>query len=82
MPNMEELLNQTSVELTRDRTVQLFISKTDLNYACGQTKLSEKQADNAFSQLSEGNSADTIDFNLKRGFYGLADTPTIFQEIN
>ena len=27
MPNMEELLNQSSVEVTRDRTVQLFILK-------------------------------------------------------
>ena len=30
MPNMEELLNQISVEITRDRTVKLFISKIDL----------------------------------------------------
>ena len=33
MPNMEELMNQISVETTRDRTVQLFISKIDLDYA-------------------------------------------------
>ena len=42
MQNMEELLNQISVEITRDRTVQLFLSKTDLDYASGQTKLSEE----------------------------------------
>ena len=35
MPNMEELLNQISVELTRDRTLHLFISKIDLDYANG-----------------------------------------------
>ena len=28
MPNMEELLNQISVEISRDRTLQLFISKS------------------------------------------------------
>ena len=42
MPNMEELLNQISVELTPDRTIQLFISKIDLDYAYGQMKLSEE----------------------------------------
>ena len=33
MPNMEELLNQISVEITRDRTMQLFMSKIDMDYA-------------------------------------------------
>ena len=42
MPNMEELLNQISVEITRDRTLQLFISKIDLDYAFGQMNLSEE----------------------------------------
>ena len=42
MPNMGELLNQDSVKITRDRTVQLFISKTDLDYPNGQMKLSEE----------------------------------------
>ena len=31
MPNMEELLNQISVEISRDRTLQLFMSKIDLD---------------------------------------------------
>ena len=42
MPNMEELLNQILVEITRDRTLQLFMSKIDLDYAYGQMKLSEE----------------------------------------
>ena len=42
MPNMEKLVNQISVETTRDRTAQLFISKTDLDYAYGQMKLSKE----------------------------------------
>ena len=33
MPNMEELLNQISVEITGDRTKELMISKIDLDYA-------------------------------------------------
>ena len=42
MQNMEELLNQISVEISRDRTLQLFLSKIDLDYAYGQMKLSEE----------------------------------------
>ena len=42
IPNMEELSNQISVEITLDRTLQLFISKTDLDYAYGQMKLSKE----------------------------------------
>ena len=38
---MEELLNQFSLEITLDWTVQLFISKIDLDYAYGQMELSE-----------------------------------------
>ena len=50
MPNMEELLNQISVEITKDRTKELMMSKIDLDYAYGQMKLSKKQADNVYSQ--------------------------------
>ena len=35
------ILNQISVEITRDRTMQVFISKTDLDYVYGQMKLSK-----------------------------------------
>ena len=42
MANMEELVNQISVEATPDRTAQLFISKTDLDYAYAQMKLSKE----------------------------------------
>ena len=35
MPNMEKLLNQISVEITKDRTKELRISKIDLDYAYG-----------------------------------------------
>ena len=49
MPNMEELLNQISVEITRDRTAQLFFSKIDLDYAYGQLSYQTKLADNAYS---------------------------------
>ena len=53
MPNMEELLNQISEEITRDRTVQLFITKTDLDYAYGQMKLSEKTSRQCVFAITE-----------------------------
>ena len=74
MPIMEELLNQISVEITRDRTLHLFISKNDLDYAYGQTKLSEEISREAYLQLLEQNLADTTDF--KKGF---TDLPTFAQ---
>ena len=38
--NMEELLNQILVEITKDRTKELTLSKIDLDYVYGQKKLS------------------------------------------
>ena len=78
MPNKEELLNHMMVELTRDRTVQLFISKIDLDYAYGQMKLSEETSRQCVFALTRGNFSGY--YKHKKGFYGLADIPTIFQE--
>ena len=47
---MEEILNQISVNLIRDRAIPVFISKIHLHYTYGQMKLSEQRADNAYSQ--------------------------------
>ena len=78
MPNMEELLNQISVEITRDRTAQLFISKNDLDYAYGQMKLSDETSRQCLFALTGGNFSGY--YRFKKGFYGLADIPTIFRE--
>ena len=78
MPNMEELLNQISVEITRDRTTQIFMYKIDLYYAYGQMKLSEETSRQCVFALTGGKFSGCYKF--KKGFYGLADIPTIFQE--
>ena len=78
MPNMEELLNQISVEITRDRKLQLFMSKIDLDYAYGQMKLSEGTSRKCVFALTGGNFSGY--YRFKKGFYGLADIPTIFEE--
>ena len=78
MPNMEELLIQISVEITRDRTLQLFMSKIDLDYAYGQRKLSEETSRQCVFGLTGGKFSGY--YRFKKGFYGLADIPTIIQE--
>ena len=55
MTNMEESLKEVSVEITRDRTVQLFISKVDLDYAYRQMKLSEETSRQCVFALTGGN---------------------------
>ena len=74
MPNMEELLNQISVEIRRDRTVKRFISKIDLDYAYGQMRLSEETSRRCVFALTGGKLSGY--YRFKKGFYGLADIPT------
>ena len=78
MPNMEELLKQISVEITKDRMKQLMISKIDLDYAHGQMMLSEETSRQCVFAITGGNFSGY--YRFKKGFYGLADIPTIFQE--
>ena len=78
MPNMEELLNQFSVEIARDRTMQFFISKIDLDYAYGQMKLSEETSRRGVFALTGENLGGYYQF--KKRFYCLPDIPTKLQE--
>ena len=78
MPNMEELLNQISVEITKDRTKELRISKIDLDYAFGRMMLSEETSRQCVFAITGGNFSGY--YRFKKGFYGLADISTIFQE--
>ena len=75
---MEELLNQISVEITKDRTKELMMSKIYLDYAYGQMMLSEKTSRQCVFAITGGNFSGY--YRFKKGFYGLADIPTIFQE--
>ena len=78
MPNIEELLNQISVEITRDRAAQIFKSKIDLYYAYGQIKLSKKTSGQCVFAITRGKFSGY--YRFKEGFSRLADTPTILQE--
>ena len=78
MPNMEELINQILVEITRDRTKELMISKIYLDYAYGQMKLSKETSRQCVFAITGRKFGGY--YRLKKGFNGLADIPTIFQE--
>ena len=77
MPNMEELISQISAKITQSDG-EIWMSKIDLDYAYGQAKLSAEASRHCVFSIIGG------DFNghyrFKKGFYGLADIPTVFQE--
>ena len=79
MANMEELQNQISVEITRRRTAKLFITNVDSHYASGLMKLSKETSRQCVFAIAEGKFSGY--YRLKKRFYGLADIPTILQEI-
>ena len=78
MLNMEELLNQISVEITRVQNEPLRISKTDLEYAYGQLKVSDETRRQCYFAITGGNMKGY--YRFKKGFCSLSDIPTKFQE--
>ena len=78
LPNRGELLNQILVETTRGRTLQLLIPKLDLDYAYRQMNLSAQTSRQCVFALA-GEKFRRY-YRFKKGFYGLAHIPTIFQE--
>ena len=78
MPNMEKLLNQISVEITKDRTKELMISMIELDYAYSQMMLPEETSRQCVFAITAGNFSGY--FRFEKGFQVLADIPTLFQE--
>ena len=78
MPNLEELLGQVSMAITKDEEMPLYISTIDLEYAFGQVKLHPDTSKHCNIAIIGGDSTGYYQF--KKGFYGLSDMPTIFQE--
>ena len=77
MPNMEELISKISTEITKSDG-EIWMLKIDLDYAYGQAKLSKETAGHCvFSKI--GGDLTGL-YRLKKGFYGLSDIPTVFQE--
>ena len=79
MPNMEELISRISRKIADGETDIIWISKLDLDYAYGQLQLSKLTKDLCIFAITGGNF--TGYYRFLKGFYGLADIPTIFQEM-
>ena len=77
MPNMEELISQISAKITQNDG-EIWMSKIDLDYAYGQAKLSAEASRHCVFSIIGGEF--TGHYRFKKGFYGLADIPTVFQE--
>ena len=54
------------------------MSKIDLDYAYGQAKLSKEASRHCVFSIIAGDF--TGHYRFKKGFYGLSDIPTVFQE--
>ena len=76
VPNMEELISRTSRKIADGPADEIWISKFDLDYAYGQLKLSRKAMYLCIFAATGGNF--TGYYRFLKGFYGLADIPTIF----
>ena len=78
MPNMEELISRISRKTADGPADEIWISKFHLNYASGQLLLSREARNLCIFAVTGGNF--TGYYRFLKGFYGLADIPTIFQE--
>ena len=77
MPKMEELISKISAEIICNNG-EIWMSKIDLDYAHGQAKLTVEAAKHCVFSLIGGDF--TGHYRFKKGFYGLSDIPTVFQE--
>ena len=78
MPNMKELTSRISRKIADEEADEIWIAKFDLDYANGQLPLSKNAMDLCIFAITGGNF--TGYYRFLKGFYGLADIPTIFQE--
>ena len=78
MPNMEKLISRISRQIADGPADEIWASKLDLDYAYGQLILSREAQNLCISAVTGGDF--TGYYRFLKGFYGLADIPTIFQE--
>ena len=78
MPNMEELISRKSRKISEEKAGEIHITKLDFDYAYGQLRLDEQTRNLCIFTVTGGEFTGYYCF--LKGFYGLADIPTIFQE--
>ena len=66
MPNLEELLGQVSMAITKNEEMPLYISRIDLEYAFGQVKLHPDTSKHCNIAIIGGNATGYYQF--KKGF--------------
>ena len=76
MPNMEELLNQISAKVSRNDHNPMWTAVIDLDYACGQLRLSPETSKHCNFTVTGENLNGY--YRFRKGFYGPADIPQIF----
>ena len=78
MPNMDEVINQISSELSKNESDPIWISVIDLDYAYGQMRFAAETSKHCNFAIT-GEKINGY-YRFLKGFYGPADIPTIFQE--
>ena len=78
MPNMAELISRISRKIADGAADEIWTSKLDLDYAYGQLLKSREARNLCIFAVTGGNF--TGYYRFLKGFYGLADIPTIFHE--
>ena len=78
MPNMEELISKISRKVSEEKEGEIHITKLDFDCAYGHLRLDEQTRNLCIFTVTGGEF--TGYYRFLKGFYGLADIPTIFQE--
>ena len=78
MPNMEELISRISQKISEEKKGETWLTKLEYDYAYGLIKLDDETKNLGIFTLTGGEF--TGYYRFLKGFYGLADRPTIFQE--
>ena len=78
MPNMEELISRIPRKISGREDGEILATKLDSNYSYRQSKLNEKTRN--LCVFTVAGVEITGYYRFLKGFYGLADIPTIFQE--
>ena len=78
MPSMEELISRISRKISEEKEGEIHITKQDFDYAYGQLRLDEQTKNLCIFTVTGGDI--TGYYRFLKGFYGLADIPTTFQE--
>ena len=78
VPNMEELISRILCKISEEKEGEIRLTKLDFDYAYGQIKLDDETQKLCIFTITVGEF--TGYYRFFKGFYGLADTPTIFQQ--